>query len=255
MNPARHQSSPIIPVRRQGSISPPIFAASATIWSPGSNCFATSTCRCIAVSFSQTRKAGSLGLYAAVTPLRFAEGGMHTIRRGRRWAIQRLYDAEGREMLYILNFYLPRFLDLPFREKLTTILHELWHIGPKFDGDVRRLGKRCFAHGSSQKQYDTYIEALVGAGFPSIRRGAARFSAAQFPRVIGPLRPRYRPARACAQAGAVGLKLPDPEYSGHRFALRCSTAEHDRGRTNSGERRECPLALNFNGTLSLWRFP
>ena len=115
----------------------------------------------VAVSFSQTRKAGSQGLYAAVTPLRFAGGGMHTIRRGRRWGIQRLYDAEGREMLYILNFYLPRFFDLPFREKLTTILHELWHIGPKFDGDVRRLGQRCFAHGSSQKQYDTYIKALV----------------------------------------------------------------------------------------------
>ena len=64
-------------------------------------------------------------------------------------------------MLYILNFYLPRFLDLPLREKLTTTLHELWHIGPKFDGDVRRLGGRCFAHGSSQKQYDAHIEALL----------------------------------------------------------------------------------------------
>jgi len=115
----------------------------------------------VAVSFSQTRKAGSQGMFAAVTPLRFSGGKLHAVRRGRRWGIQRLYDADGREMLYILNFYLPRFLDLPFREKLTTVVHELWHIGPKFDGDVRRLGGRCFAHGSSQKQYDAHSEALL----------------------------------------------------------------------------------------------
>jgi len=115
----------------------------------------------VAVSFAQTRRTGSLGMHASLTPLRFAGGQMHTYRRKRRWGIQRLYDPDGREMFYILNFYLPRFFDLPFREKLVTTLHELWHIGPKFDGDVRRLGGRCFAHGSSQKQYDAHIEALL----------------------------------------------------------------------------------------------
>jgi hypothetical protein len=115
----------------------------------------------IAVGFSQTRRSGRFGIYAAVTPLRFADGELHTIRRGRRWGIQRLYAANGREMLYVLNFYLPRFFDLSLKEKLTTVLHELWHIGPKFDGDVRRLRGRCFAHGSSAKLYDAHIEALV----------------------------------------------------------------------------------------------
>jgi hypothetical protein len=64
-------------------------------------------------------------------------------------------------MLYILNFYLPRFLDLEFREKLDTIVHELWHIGPDFDGDVRRFGSRCFAHGASQKRYDAQVRRLL----------------------------------------------------------------------------------------------
>jgi hypothetical protein len=115
----------------------------------------------VAVSFAQTRRAGSEGMFASLTPLRFAGGQMHTFRRKRRWGIQRLYDPDGREMLYILNFSLPRFLDLPLREKLSTTLHELWHVGPKFDGDVRRLGGRCFAHGSSQKRYDAHVEKLL----------------------------------------------------------------------------------------------
>lgn len=115
----------------------------------------------VAVSFSQTRRGGSYGMYASLTPLRFADGQLHTYRRRRRWGIQRLFDPDGREMLYILNFYLPRFLDLPFREKLMTTVHELWHISPQFNGDVRRLGNRCFAHGSSQKQYDAKIEVLL----------------------------------------------------------------------------------------------
>jgi predicted metallopeptidase len=115
----------------------------------------------VAVSFSQTRRSGDYGMHASLTPLRFADGKMHLFRRKRRWGIQRLFDPDGREMLYILNFYLPRFLDLPFREKLVTTLHELWHISPKFNGDVRRLGGRCFAHGSSSKQYDAKIEILL----------------------------------------------------------------------------------------------
>ncbi|MCE5303703.1 MAG: hypothetical protein LLF97_11425 [Planctomycetaceae bacterium] len=115
----------------------------------------------VAISFAQTRRVGAVGMFASLTPLRFAGGASYTIRRARRWRLQRVYDAEGREMLYILTFYLPRFLDLSLREKLNTTLHELWHIGPKFDGDLRRLGKRCFAHGASQKRYDAKIASLV----------------------------------------------------------------------------------------------
>jgi len=119
------------------------------------------------VSFSQARKATSHGMYASLTPMRFAGGQMHSIRRGQKWGVQRLCGADGREMLYILSFYLPRFLDLKFREKLDTVMHELWHIGPRFDGDVRRFGGRFFAHGSSQEQYDDHVERLVDAWLAS----------------------------------------------------------------------------------------
>jgi len=115
----------------------------------------------VAVGFSQTRRSGPQGIYATLTPLRFVGGGLHTVRRGRQWGVQRLFDAAGREMLYILRFYLPRFLDLTFEQKLTTVAHELWHIGPDFDGDLRRFNGRCYAHSPSRKDFDAAAERLV----------------------------------------------------------------------------------------------
>jgi hypothetical protein len=101
------------------------------------------------------------GIYATLTPMRFAGGQLHTIRRGKQWGLQRLYDSSGREMLYILRFYLPRFLDLPFRQKLVTTAHELWHIGPRFDGDLRRFAGRCYAHSGSKENFDAQAGAFV----------------------------------------------------------------------------------------------
>jgi len=115
----------------------------------------------VAVGFAQTRSAGRMGLHATLTPLRFPGGQLHIYRRTQRWGMQRLYAPDGRDMLYLLDFYLPRYLDLPFREKLTTVLHELWHIGPRFDGDTRRLAGRCHAHGHSKQQYDAHAETLT----------------------------------------------------------------------------------------------
>jgi predicted metallopeptidase len=115
----------------------------------------------VAIGFSQTRKSVRHGMYASLTPLRFRGGSTETIRRGRKWIIQRLMDESGREMLYILTFYLPRFLDLGFREKLTTVVHELWHIGPRFDGDLRRFSGRCYAHSGSQSRYEAHVKRLA----------------------------------------------------------------------------------------------
>ncbi len=117
--------------------------------------------RRVAVGFTQARKATTHGLFASLTPLRFAGGQSHTVRRGRKWGVQPLFSPDGREMLYVLTFYLPRFLNMPFREKLATVMHELWHIGPKFDGDLRRFQGRCFAHGGSQKQFDAHVAVLL----------------------------------------------------------------------------------------------
>lgn len=115
----------------------------------------------VAVSFSQARNRSGYGLFASLTPLRFKDGAEVRMTRGRQYTIQRLLDRNGREMLYILSFCLPRFMDLVFREKLITILHELWHISPHFNGDVRRHPGRCYAHTHSQREYDEQMGALA----------------------------------------------------------------------------------------------
>ncbi len=115
----------------------------------------------VAFSFSQTRKPVAHGCYASLTPLRFPGGATEGVRRGRRWRIPQVRDSTGREMLYILTFYLPRFLDMPFAAKLATIIHELWHISPRFDGDIRRFRGRCYAHSGSRQRYDAHSSALA----------------------------------------------------------------------------------------------
>jgi predicted metallopeptidase len=115
----------------------------------------------VAIRFCQTRRPVAHGMQASLTPLRFANGSSTTVRRGATWAVQQVFDAEGREMLYLLSFYLPRFLDLPWLEKLATTVHELWHIGPDFDGDLRRFPGRCYAHGPSEERFHANQRRIV----------------------------------------------------------------------------------------------
>jgi len=115
----------------------------------------------VAIRFCQARIRSRHGLYASLTPLRFEGGELISRRRGRLWTVERLFDDAGREMLYLLSFYLPRFLERPFAEKLATVVHELWHISPAFDGDLRRHPGRCYAHTHSQKQYDALVEGVA----------------------------------------------------------------------------------------------
>jgi predicted metallopeptidase len=153
----------------------------------------------VAVTFAQARRRVSYGLQAKLTPLRFEGGALTATRRGRLYAIQRWYAGE-REMLYVLTFYLPRFLDQTFREKLITVMHELYHIGPRFDGDIRRLGGHCHVHSHSQKEYDRHMDRLV----------ERYFAAGAPPALHGFLESSYR--NLVARHGAVvGIRMPIPK--------------------------------------------
>ena len=114
----------------------------------------------VAVSFAQARRNVSHGLQAKLTPMRFEYGALTTRRRGRTWTVQRLFH-DDREMLYILTFYLPRFLNNDFREKMVTVFHELYHVSPDFDGDIRRFEGHYHVHTHSQKEYDFRMGQFV----------------------------------------------------------------------------------------------
>lgn len=117
----------------------------------------------VAVTFCQTRRGVLHGLQAKLTPLRFENGSLLQTKRGRDYTIERIYDKQGQEMLYLLSFYLPRFLQQSSHNKFVTVFHELLHISPKFDGDIRRFPGRCYAHSGSQKNFDAQAEELYQA--------------------------------------------------------------------------------------------
>ena len=115
----------------------------------------------ILIAVSQARKPVEHGVWASLTPLRFEHGQLTGARYGTEYRCQRVFRDTGVEVLYILRFYLPRFMDLPFFEKLTTVFHELWHVAPQFNGDLRRHPGRCYAHTSSQTEYDERMAELA----------------------------------------------------------------------------------------------
>jgi hypothetical protein len=114
----------------------------------------------VLLTFTPSRNRSPYGLQARVTPLRF-RGGRLTRRHGSvEYQVQR-YFVNGAEMLYVLTFCLPRFLDQTFDEKLVTVFHELYHMSPEFDGDLRRHPGRYAVHSHSKDRYDAHMAGLV----------------------------------------------------------------------------------------------
>jgi Putative phage metallopeptidase len=116
----------------------------------------------ILIGVTQARSARMNGVQARVTPLRFPRGELTRVYRGVPYQVQR-YLIGSEEFLYLMTFSLPRFLDREFDDKLVTVLHELYHIGTAFDGDLRRHGGRYQLHTHSQRCYDEQMRELARA--------------------------------------------------------------------------------------------
>jgi predicted metallopeptidase len=116
------------------------------------------------VCVTTTRTSSPHGVFAKIHPLRFPGGSRsQQVRRGRRTYLCTMPSIAhgGREMLYVIYFMVPRFMDRPLRDKLITVFHELYHISPSFDGDIRRFPGRNYAHGGSTRQYNKLMEQFV----------------------------------------------------------------------------------------------
>jgi predicted metallopeptidase len=120
----------------------------------------------VCVGSNKTGRRG--GLFGKLIPLRFENGSSVLSYRGRVYTIPEI-SHNGRTCLYIIYFYMPRFFDLPRDEKLRVIFHELYHISPRFDGDIRRMGAVKKAHGHSKKHFDTLYDSDLQSFIQNIR--------------------------------------------------------------------------------------
>ncbi|MDP2766829.1 MAG: hypothetical protein Q8O41_05190 [Candidatus Methanoperedens sp.] len=97
------------------------------------------------------------GVVAKLRPMRFEGGSKTRMLRGIEYTAPEVNINEN-NILYIVYFHLPRFLNHgKYKTKLATVLHELYHISPLFNGDIRRFPGKNYAHGNSRKGYDELI--------------------------------------------------------------------------------------------------
>ena len=112
---------------------------------------------------TQARSGQPHGLQARVTPLRFRDGQLTRHRRDGAVPGAALLRRSACEMLYLVTFCLPRFLDQDFDDKFITLFHELYHISPDFEGDLRRHEGRYALHSHSKRDYDAHMADLARA--------------------------------------------------------------------------------------------
>ena len=97
------------------------------------------------------------GVVAKLRPMLFEGGSRMKNVRGIEYAAPEV-TINGTNILYIVYFHLPRFLNHGDRRtKIATVLHELHHISPLFNGDIRRYPGKNYAHGNSRKDFDDLI--------------------------------------------------------------------------------------------------
>ncbi|MEI6079648.1 MAG: putative metallopeptidase [bacterium] len=117
----------------------------------------------IIVNFKKARETANEEVWAEITGLSDDDHGSVQQREGR---VEMFYYSNsllfnGTPVKYIIDFYVPLFFNLTFKDKLTTIFHELYHISPRFDGELRLFKGKAYQHGPSMEKYDRYMEYLV----------------------------------------------------------------------------------------------
>lgn len=158
---------------------------------------------------SQARNRSKYGVFAQCYGLRFKDGNRHQPGpKGHHWEWPEI-RVRGQEMLYYITYFLPRFLDQPPAERLNTLIHELYHVSPHFNGDLRRFPGRNEYHGP-------YFEKVV---IDMVKEVKPHFELERFPflvygfdelvekfgGVVGSRLKRFKP-RAVKTSGIMTLK-------------------------------------------------
>ena len=112
----------------------------------------------ILVCCASNRKDGRGAIYGKLLPMRFKDGSAVVKHRDKYYMIPKL-KVNNVEIFYIIYFYFPKFFNLSAKDKVKVMFHELYHINPDFNGDIRRMGKVKSAHGHSRKSFEEkYID-------------------------------------------------------------------------------------------------
>ena len=82
----------------------------------------------------------------------FAEGVLPVVAGIKQSRSALLYVSDSR-------LAVPRFFQQPFERRVLTLIHELYHIAPAFDGTIRRFGTR--SHGGSRAKFNDNLQPLV----------------------------------------------------------------------------------------------
>ena len=114
--------------------------------------------RRLLICMAQARGTRGGGMFAKIVPMRFPDGTPFKTAGGRRYALPQIPTPEG-DILYLIYFYIPRFFAQPFERRLLTLVHELYHIAPGFDGTIRRVGSG--AHGASRDRFNDNLQPLI----------------------------------------------------------------------------------------------
>jgi len=114
--------------------------------------------RRILFCLSRARQQSVGGTFAKIVPMRFPDASPLKTIGGKQYALPQIPTAEG-DILYLIYVYIPRFFTQPFERRLLTLIHELYHISPDFDGTIRRIGSR--AHGASREVFNANLQPMV----------------------------------------------------------------------------------------------
>jgi len=112
----------------------------------------------ILVCCASNRKDSKGAIYGKLQPLRFKDGSEIIKHNNKYYTIPKIV-LNDIEILYVLYLYIPKFFDMTAKDKINVMFHELYHISPEFNGDIRRMSNIKSAHGHSKKSFEEkYIQ-------------------------------------------------------------------------------------------------